>query len=254
MRGPRCTANGDDSMLKLYKRIKRVLHYHEAWAHGAKITEHWGIVGERGETALHKRDKKLSEAKNIEHLLAKSLAEGFKPIDADNHATLLIEYPIEGIGSNKDLKKRHALEERMNETLGWTGLGDCDGGSIGSGTMEVCCLVVDFKIARRVIEEDLKNTKFADYSRIYDERVDPLPVLKPPGPGTEMLAPPWIMFPGGDRSDASWQSGKPAKYLAKWMTWYRTIPVEARTAYSVAFREPKGWSGFYESLALSAEP
>lgn len=42
-------------MLKLYKRIKRVLHYHEAWAYGAKIIEHWGIVGERGKTAEHKR-------------------------------------------------------------------------------------------------------------------------------------------------------------------------------------------------------
>jgi hypothetical protein len=37
-------------MLKLYKRMKRVLHYHEARLHGAKITEHWGKVGERGET------------------------------------------------------------------------------------------------------------------------------------------------------------------------------------------------------------
>ena len=60
-------------MLKLYKRIKRVLHYHEAWAHGAKITEHWGIVGERGETAEHKRNKKLSEEKNLEQVLSKPM-------------------------------------------------------------------------------------------------------------------------------------------------------------------------------------
>ena len=73
------------------------------------------------------------------------------------------------MGTPKDLEKRHALEERMNETLGWTGVGHCDGGSIGSGTMEVCCFVVDFDTAKRVIEEDLKGTKFADYSRIYEE-------------------------------------------------------------------------------------
>ncbi len=57
----------------------------------------------------------------------------------------------------------------MNETLGWSGLGHCDGGSIGSGTMEVCCFVVDFDIAKSVIEADLKSTEFDDYSRIYDE-------------------------------------------------------------------------------------
>jgi hypothetical protein len=172
-------------MLRLYKRIKRVLHYHEAWAHGAKITEHWGIVGQRGETAEHKRNKKVSEEKDVEHVLSKPIAEGFEPIDVDDHAVLLIEYPVEGMGNSKDLNKRHAIEDRMNETLGWTGLGNCDGGSIGTGTMEVCCFVVDFKIAKRIIEEDLKNTKFADYARIYDERAASPPVLTKPAQAQE---------------------------------------------------------------------
>jgi len=60
----------------------------------------------------------------------------------------------------------------MNETLGWTGLGACDGGSIGSGSMEVCCFVVDFNAAKQVIEADLEGTEFGDYSRIYDEGID----------------------------------------------------------------------------------
>ena len=240
-------------MLKLYKRIKRILHYHEAWAHGAKISEHWGIVGERGETAEHKRNKKLSEEENLEQVLSKPMADGFAPIDDDDQATLLIEYPVDGMGTTKDLDKRHKLEERMNETLGWTGLGNCDGGSMGSGTMEVCCFVVDFKIAKRVIEEDLKDTKFGDYSRIFDESVDPPPVLTKPAQGTGMLVPPWLMFQGVDRADASWQSGKPAEYLAKWIAWYRSIPAEAQTAYAVPFQEPKGWSGFYKSAASASK-
>ena len=53
----------------------------------------------------------------------------------------------------------------MDETLGWTGLGHCDGGSIGSDTMEVCCLVVDFDTAAKAIEADLRGTEFADYTR-----------------------------------------------------------------------------------------
>ena len=73
------------------------------------------------------------------------------------------------MGDVEDLEKRHRLEDRMNETLGWTGLRMCDGGSIGSGTMEVCCYVVDFDMAKKVIEEDLKGTEFSDYIRIYDE-------------------------------------------------------------------------------------
>ena len=235
-------------MLKLYKRINQILHYHEAWAHGAKITEHWGIVGERGETAEHKRNNKLSEEKDVGQVLSKPLAEGFAPIDVDDHAILIIEYPVDGMGSTKDLEMRHALEDKMNETLGCTGLGNCDGGSMGSGTMEVCCFVVDFKVAKRVIEEELEKSKFADYSRIYDERVDPPPVLTKPAEGTGMLVPPWIMCQGVERKDKSWQSGKQAEYLDKWLSWFQAIPVEARKAYSVAFAEPKGWSGFYKSL------
>ena len=73
------------------------------------------------------------------------------------------------MGCGEDVEKRYLLQDRMNETLGWTGLGHCDGGSIGSGTMEVCCYVVDFEIAKNVIENDLKGTEFEDYMRIYDE-------------------------------------------------------------------------------------
>jgi hypothetical protein len=70
------------------------------------------------------------------------------------------------------LDKRHRLEDRLDDTLGWTGLGAVDGGSIGSGTMEVCAFVVDFDLAKKVIEADLAGTEFADYTRIYDEQHD----------------------------------------------------------------------------------
>jgi hypothetical protein len=71
------------------------------------------------------------------------------------------------MGSAADLGKRHALEDRLNEVLGWVGLGQCEGGNIGYGTMEVCCLVVDFELARSMIEADLAGSAFADYSRIF---------------------------------------------------------------------------------------
>jgi len=71
------------------------------------------------------------------------------------------------MGSAADLKKRHALEDRMNEVLGWVGLGQCEGGNIGYGTMEICCLVVDFELARNVIAADLAGSAFADYRRIF---------------------------------------------------------------------------------------
>jgi hypothetical protein len=45
----------------------------------------------------------------------------------------------------------------------------CDGGSIGSGSMEVVNFVVDYDTAERVVRDDLAGTQFEDYSRIYAE-------------------------------------------------------------------------------------
>ena len=35
--------------------------------------------------------------------------------------------------------------------------------------MEVCNFVVDFDVAKAVIEKDLAGTEFANYTRIFDE-------------------------------------------------------------------------------------
>ena len=77
------------------------------------------------------------------------------------------------MGTKSDVEKRHRLQDRMDETLGWSGLGHCDGGSIGSGTMEVCCFMVDFELAKSVIQADLEKSEFADYTRVYDENGSP---------------------------------------------------------------------------------
>jgi len=154
-------------MIKLYKGTPGGVLYHEAWSADLTITEHWGKLGEGGST----RDHELTEADDpdevLETVLAPARAAGFAELDDDALRLLMIEYRIHGMGSAVDLSKRHALEDRMNEVLGWVGLGQCEGGNIGYGTMEVCCLVVDFEIARRVIEADLAGSSFADYTRIF---------------------------------------------------------------------------------------
>jgi hypothetical protein len=159
-------------MLKLYKRINGVPHYHEAWCDGHTLCEHYGIVGERGATKQHPLTKGTDEEDAISTVLRPAAEAGFRPIAPEDHAVLLVEYAIDDMGTSADLNKRHTLEDRLNETLGWLGLGHCDGGSIGSGTMEVCCFVVDFDIAKRCVAADLAATEFSDYTRIYNERAE----------------------------------------------------------------------------------
>jgi len=158
-------------VLKLYKFTHSKKEYWETWDNDdGSHTVHWGELGTTGQF----KEVKGSLLKNPEKIIQKEVDEmvsnGFRPID--DEYTLLIEYEVEGMGTKDDVEKRRRLQDQMNETLGWTGLGHCDGGSIGSGTMEVCNFVVDFEVAKRVIENELKDTEFENYTRIYDEEAE----------------------------------------------------------------------------------
>ena len=156
-------------MIKLYKRtLDGQLAYHEAWVNDASVTEHWGMVGTRGESRDHPLQSQ-DEEKELEGILAPARQAGYEEIDADDEKRLIVEYAVQGMGTPSDLEKQRRLEDHLNDLLGWTGLGNCDGGSIGSGTMEVCCYVVDFDQSKALIEENLKGTGFGNYARIYDE-------------------------------------------------------------------------------------
>lgn len=157
-------------MIKLYKDQNGKRTYWEAWDDGdGDFTVHWGELGELGTSEVVRSSFFKKAEKKIENEIAEKRSEGYRESDPEAEHTLLIEYTVDGFGNEEDLSKRHALEDRMNQTLGWVGLGHCDGGSIGSGTMEVCCFVVDFDLAKKVIEKDLAGTEFADYTRVYEE-------------------------------------------------------------------------------------
>jgi hypothetical protein len=157
------------NMLKLYKKIDDQLFYWETWDKDSKTgIIHWGVVGEKGESKEIKSGLFSSFRKPIQKEIELKINEGYTEFDDDENVYLEIEYVIDGFGTEADLDKRHRLESKMDEVLGWTGLGNTDGGSIGSGTMEVGCVVVDFEIAKNVIEKSLKGTEFENYSRIFN--------------------------------------------------------------------------------------
>jgi hypothetical protein len=155
-------------VLKLYKFAETKKEYWETWDNDdGSHTVHWGELGTKGKSKEINSSFLKKPEKIIQNEVDKMVSNGFRQVD--DEVTLLIEYAIEDMGTKEDVEKRHRLQDRMNETLGWTGLGNCDGGSIGSGTMEVCNFVVDFEVAKKVIENDLKGTEFDNYTRIYDE-------------------------------------------------------------------------------------
>lgn len=155
-------------MIKLYKLIGDQLNYWEIWEKEIKTAiVHWGIVGEEGQHTEIRGGYFSDFRKMIQKKIDEKQKEGYTEFDEDKVSLLEIEYNIDGSGTKQDLDKRHRLEKKMDEILGWVGLGHTDGGSIGSGTMEVSCVVVDFDIAKRMIEEKLKDTEFGDYTSIF---------------------------------------------------------------------------------------
>ena len=158
-------------MLKLYKFTNSKKEYWETWDNGdGSHTVHWGELGTTGQSKEVKSSLLRKPEKIIQKEVDEMVSNGFIPIEEE--FTLLIEYAVDGMGTKEDVEKRYRLQDRLNETLGWAGLGNCDGGSIGSGTMEVCNFVVDFEVAKQVIENDLKGTEFENYTRIYDEEAE----------------------------------------------------------------------------------
>ena len=154
-------------MIKLYRRDSTgVFEYHEAWVSDSEIVEHWGTVGGRGQRRVTALDENQDETSALEGVLSEARAEGFASLPEDAHSCLRIEYPIQGRGCGADLARRAALEERLNQLLGWAGLGQTGTSSIVPGTLSIVCHVVDPQLAKRCISNGLLGTEFDDYREL----------------------------------------------------------------------------------------
>ncbi|TPG42273.1 hypothetical protein [Flavobacterium pectinovorum] len=155
-------------MLKLYKRIHDRLHYWQTWKKDEETAiTYWGVVGHIGEYKEVKSGMATNMVRAINSEIRKKTKEGFVTVDNDKILFLEIKYKIDSFETEKNLKKRHRLKEKLDEILGLTGLGYSSRGAIDDETMEIKCVVINYTIAKNTIEEELKNTEFEDYIGIY---------------------------------------------------------------------------------------
>ena len=166
-------------MVKLYRTSGGATEYWEAWITANDVTIHWGKLGEEGETRELPHEAGLHPSEIIKREAKPLRAAGFKPIKPKELYSVVIQYKVEGRGTRKDHDRRIKVEELMNECLGWSGLGHCDGGDMGSGQMNVFCYVVDSAIAERVIVGDLKKNGLLDGAIIAERKEEETKVLWP---------------------------------------------------------------------------
>jgi hypothetical protein len=160
----------DERQFKFYATLEGQLCYREAWFDSdLTVVSHRGICGARGEARPHSHKTHINARRTYAQLKQAARDEGFKPLPLSKHAKLVVELSLTGIGSPSDLDRRHTLEDYLNELTGVLGLGHVDGGSSGSGTMEVMSYVVNYSIAKVAISEALKDSQFSDFSSIYRE-------------------------------------------------------------------------------------
>ena len=166
-------------MRKLYKRDGERLLYWETWDDDGKHIMHWGEAGDEGETQALRSGLFRDAEKSVAEEMARREREGYAEIDEDDLQAVFIQYRAETWGDLEDPEKRQAIQDLLDDALGWTGLGHCDGGTIGSETINVCCLVVDAKIAAPVMVQALKEAGQLEGAVIARELDDGFEVLYP---------------------------------------------------------------------------
>lgn len=141
---------------------------------------HWGKLGEPGlSETLAATSGEAAEAL-IERESRSPRLQGFAEIDIDDHVQVIVQFKTDhDWGDSADLEKRHRVEDILNECLGWSGNGHCDGGDIGSGTINAFSFVVDPQLAQETIISALKREGLLEGAIIALDRTDGYEVMWP---------------------------------------------------------------------------
>lgn len=164
-------------MLKLYKKTSTGVDYWEAWQDDNMLVVHSGALGQIGETS------RVPYSRDAERIVTNRIAwlQSHDYTEVQNEAlfAVAIQYQLNNWGSSADLEKRHKIEELLDDRLGWTGLGHCTGGEIGSGSMDIFCGVVDPFVALEAILATLRQNDFLEGAVVAVKIDDDFKVLWP---------------------------------------------------------------------------
>ncbi|MFC7371369.1 hypothetical protein ACFQPF_06755 [Fictibacillus iocasae] len=176
-------------MMKLLKKTNNAWLYWEVWNDGKLLTVHYGTVGDRGEAEEIKLGMFDKPAKEMERLASEQMENGYEELDEDELIEFVVQFSYTPDKADEALEKRHIAEDIMNEALGWTGNGHCDGGDVGSGTTNIFCYVVDPEKALQATLEELRENELLDSTVkiAYENSEEEYVTLYPPGVEFELM-------------------------------------------------------------------
>lgn len=176
-------------MVKLYKEENGTIHYFEIWIDEENtLTSHEGILGEIGETeSFAEPDSpeylppRIAMAKAIKTYQDLGYSEVFKQTE------LIIQYPLSTKNKYTIINEQaEAVEACLNNCLGWTGNGHCDGNDLNDEAATFFCYVIDKDIAIETILEafDEESLLFENLKIAYADETTEEYILIYPNEGT----------------------------------------------------------------------
>ncbi|WP_088292303.1 hypothetical protein [Bacillus mycoides] len=150
-------------MIKLIKQEKDKILYWEVWEEDEKtLIVHCGCVGDTGEMYEIELYPFQRVEKEMKELADEQLAGGYKELDEEELIEFVLQYEYTDDQLEEALEKRQQVQEIMDEVLGWSGNGHCDGGDIGSGTINIFTFVIDVDKALETTLDELGNQQLLD--------------------------------------------------------------------------------------------
>lgn len=167
-------------MIKLIKTTPNNLYYWEVWQNNTSLIIHEGTVGSVGQQSqinvqIDQQSRKMSD------LARQVITKGYKIVSIDDLTDVVIQYQIDGFGAEHDLNERVQIQNLVDQCLGWTGNGHCDGGDIGSGTMNIFCYVIAVEKAIATVKEELEKHSYLNGAVIAIEKEDEYLAVYPQG-------------------------------------------------------------------------
>lgn len=142
---------------KLIKKNGEEILFTEIWLEGKSLFNHSGTVGEIGKFEKFK----LSIDENVnnisQELVKEKISDGFKLLEPDDMAEILVQYNYEENEISDILEKRQLIQIIIDRCLFATCNGYCDGGGMGMGVVEIYNYVIDIEKGMQVIIEELKK-------------------------------------------------------------------------------------------------
>ena len=155
-----------DILTKLIKKGGNGFLYWYIWKDEMILKVHSGSVGDIGETREIQLSLSGKANGSIDELVNQKIKEGFQYIEEHDLITLLVEYNYKKDKIQETHKKRHYMQDIIDESLFWTGNGYCDGGGMGMGVAQIFNYVIDVKKAAKEITKELENENLVEGVKI----------------------------------------------------------------------------------------